>query len=310
MNTTAKINKTKKSKSVLSARLANNWQLYAMLLVPIVLTFVYKYLPMYGLQIAFRDYSEAKGIANSDFVAFKWFERLFRAPNAVRMIKNTFLISLYGLIASFPVPIIISLALNQLKNKSLKKWTQTVIYAPHFISVMVIAGMIHVFLSPNGGLFNLLLGTEIDYINQPELFRTIYILSGIWQEAGWGTIIYLATLSSIDESLYEAAKIDGASLWQRIWNIDIPHLIPIIMLSLIMSVSSLMNVGFEKAYLLQTNLNKPTSDIIAVHIYEQGIQRTKYSYSAAVGLFNSGINLILLFIVNRVVKKYSEISFV
>ena len=187
---------------------------------------------------------------------------------------------------------------------------QTVLYAPHFISTMVICGMIKIFLSPSGGLLNLILGTSVDFLSESAAFRTIYVASGIWQEAGWGTIIYMACLAAVDTSLYEAAKIDGASMFQRILHIDIPELVPMIVLQLIMSVGNLMNVGFEKVLLLQTELNKATSDIIAVYVYEQGIINAKYSYSTAVGLFNTVVNIILLIIVNRIAKKAADVSFV
>lgn len=287
----------------LSQRLRENWQLYVMLLIPVVLTIVYKYWPMYGIQIAFRDFKASRGITGSEWVGLYWFERFFTAPNCVRMIKNTVLLSLYSLLWSFPIPIILSLCINQLRFAKFKRVVQTVLYAPHFISTMVICGMIKIFLSPSGGLLNLILGTSVDFLSESAAFRTIYVASGIWQEAGWGTIIYMACLAAVDTSLYEAAKIDGASMFQRILNIDIPELVPMIVLQLIMSVGNLMNVGFEKVLLLQTELNKATSDIIAVYVYEQGIINAKYSYSTAVGLFNTVVNIILLIIVNRIAKR-------
>ena len=201
--------------------------------------------------------------------------------------------------------------INQLRFQKFKRIVQTVLYAPHFISIMVVCGMIRIFLSPSGGLINLLLGTSIDFLTESSAFRTIYIASGIWQDAGWGMIVYMATLSNIDTSHYEAAKIDGASVFQRIRYIDIPELIPTIVLMLIMSAGNLMNVGFEKVWLLQTDLNKATSDVIAVYVYEQGIENAKYSYSTAVGLFNTVVNIILLIIVNKICSKLSdEVSFV
>lgn len=294
----------------LSQRLRENWQLYVMLLIPVVLTIVYKYWPMYGIQIAFRDFKASRGITGSEWVGLYWFERFFTAPNCVRMIKNTVLLSLYSLLWSFPIPIILSLCINQLRFAKFKRVVQTVLYAPHFISTMVICGMIKIFLSPSGGLLNLILGTSVDFLSESTAFRTIYVASGIWQEAGWGTIIYMACLAAVDTSLYEAAKIDGASVFQRILHIDIPELVPMIVLQLIMSVGNLMNVGFEKVLLLQTELNKATSDIIAVYVYEQGIINAKYSYSTAVGLFNTVVNIILLIIVNRIAKKAADVSFV
>lgn len=294
----------------LGQRLRDNWQMYLLLLIPVVLTLVYKYIPMYGIQIAFRDYMPAKGFSGSDWVGLKWFERFFSAPTCSRMIKNTILISFYSLIWSFPVPIILSLIINQLRFQRYKRVVQTVLYAPHFISIMVVCGMIRIFLSPSGGLLNLLLGTQIDFLTESSAFRTIYIASGIWQDAGWGCIIYLATLANVDPGLYEAAKIDGASVFQRILHIDIPELIPMAVLNLIMAAGGLMNVGFEKVWLLQTDLNKATSDVIAVYVYQQGIENAKYSYSTAVGLFNTVVNIVLLVVVNKIASKLSDVEFV
>ena len=294
----------------LGQRIMDNWQLYLLLLVPVVLTFVYKYIPMYGIQIAFRDFKASQGYLGSEWVGWYWFERFFSAPTFARMIKNTVLISLYSLLWSFPVPIILSLMINQLRSAKYKRVVQTVLYAPHFISVMVICGMIKIFLSPSGGLLNLILGTQVDFLTQSSAFRTIYVASGIWQDAGWGCIIYLATLANVDPGLYEAAKMDGASVFQRIRNIDLPALLPMAILNLIMAAGGLMNVGFEKVWLLQTDLNKATSDVIAVYVYEQGIQNAKYSYSTAVGLFNTVVNIALLLIVNKIASKVSDVEFV
>lgn len=292
-------------------RMASYWQLYLMLLIPVVLTIIYKYIPMYGIQIAFRDYKATRGMFGSEWVGLKWFERFFSSPNCIRMIKNTVLLSFYGLLWSFPIPIVLALMINQLRFSKFKRVVQTILYAPHFISIMVVCGMLRVFLSPSGGLINLIAGTSIDFLSEASAFRTIYIASGIWQDAGWGIIVYMATLANIDASHYEAAKIDGASMFQRIWFIDLPELIPQIVLMLIMSASSLMNVGFEKVFLLQTDLNKATSDVIAVYVYQQGIENAKYSYSTAVGLFNTVVNVILLIVVNKITSKISEdVSFV
>lgn len=290
----------------LGKRIKDNWQLYLMLLVPVVLTIIYKYIPMYGIQIAFRDYKASKGFMGSEWVGLEWFLRFFSAPTFWRMMKNTILLSLYSLLWGFPIPIILALMMNQMRFHRFKRITQTVLYAPHFISTMVICGMIRIFLSPSGGLINLIAGTSIDFLTESSAFRTIYIASGIWQDAGWGIIVYMATLANVDTSLYEAAKVDGASLFQRIIHIDIPELAPIMVLNLIMSVGGLMNVGFEKVWLLQTDLNKAASDVIAVYVYQQGIEHAKYSYSTAVGLFNTVINIILLIVVNKVAGKISE----
>lgn len=311
----------KKSKAAVSApapmlrgkplkkRILDNWQLYLMLLIPVVLTVIYKYIPMYGIQIAFRDFKTGS-MWQAKWVGLKWFKRFFTAPNCGRMIKNTLLLNFYGLLWGFPIPVILALMINQLRFKRFKRVTQTVLYAPHFISIMVVCGMIRIFLSPSGGLINLLAGTQIDFLTEASAFRTIFIASGIWQDAGWGIIVYMATLSNIDPSQYEAAKIDGASMFQRIRNIDIPELVPIMVLQLIMCAGGIMNVGFEKVWLLQTALNKATSDVISVYVYQQGIEGAKYSYSTAIGLFNTAINLLLLIVVNRIAKKMSDVSFV
>jgi len=291
----------------LGRRILDNWQMYALLLIPVVLTIIYKYIPMYGIQIAFRDFTPSKGFTGSTWVGLKWFQRFFSAPTCSRMIRNTVLISLYSLLWSFPIPIILSLIINQLRFQRYKRVVQTVLYAPHFISIMIVCGMIRIFLSPSGGLLNLILGTSTDFLTEASAFRTIYIASGIWQDAGWGCIIYLA---NVDPGLYEAAKMDGASVFQRILHIDLPALLPMAVLNLIMAAGGLMNVGFEKVWLLQTDLNKATSDVIAVYVYQQGIENAKYSYSTAVGLFNTAVNIILLVIVNKIASKLSDVEFV
>ncbi len=287
------------------------YPLYLMLLIPIAVTFIYKYIPIYGIQIAFKDFKASRGIFKSDWVGLKWFIRFFSSPNCVRMIKNTFVLSFYSLLWSFPIPIILSIMLNQVKIRGIKNSVQTILYAPHFISTMIVCGMVRIFLSPSGGLINLIAGTNIDFMAESGAFRTMYIASGIWQDAGWGVIIYNATLAGIDSSLYEAADIDGANLMHKIFKIDLPALIPTIVLMLIMSAGNLMNIAFEKVWLLQTDLNKATSDVITVYVYQQGIESAKYSYATAVGLFNTVINLILLLIVNKISKKMTtEVSFV
>ncbi len=289
----------------------DHWQLYAMLLIPVVLTIIYKYIPMYGIQIAFRNYKANRGYWGSQWVGIDWFKRFFSSPNCFRMIKNTVLLSFYSLMWSFPIPIILALMINQLRFKRYKRIVQTVLYAPHFISIMIVCGMVRIFLSPSGGLINLLLGTSIDFMTEASAFRTIYIASGIWQDAGWGIIVYMASLANVDPAQYEAARIDGASMFQRIRYIDFPALVPQIVLMLIMSAGNLMNVGFEKVWLLQTDLNKATSDVISVYVYQQGIENAKYSYSTAVGLFNTVVNVVLLIAVNRITKKLSDdVSFV
>jgi len=307
-------NKNSKCNSVsLGKRILKHWDLYLLLIPGIVITIIFKYIPMYGIQIAFRDYNAVDGFWGSKWVGLDWFTKFFNNYNSSRMISNTLLLSLFTLLWSFPLPIIISLCLNQVKGARFRKTLQTVIYAPHFISIMVLCGIIKIFLSPYGGLFNMIVqafgGMPIDFLGEPSWFRTIYVTSGIWQDTGWGTILYLATLSGVDTQLYDAAKVDGANKFKLIRHVDIPVLVPIIVIQLIMSFGNLMNVGFEKAFLLQTDLNSPTSDIIATYVYRQGILKAQYSFSTAVGLFNTAVNLVLLFVVNKICKKMSDISF-
>lgn len=298
----------------LGKRIAEHWEFYLLLLPAVVLTIVFKYVPMYGIQIAFRDFHASAGISGSEWVGLKWFEKFFSSYNSWRMIKNTILLSVEQMLWTFPIPIILSLMLNQVRHKIYQKTVQTIIYAPHFISIMILAGMLRIFLSPSGGLINLLIeaigGESVFFLGNADYFRPIYVISSIWQDSGWGTIIYLATLSSVDTQLYDAAKVDGAGTFKRILNIDLPVLAPTIIIMLIMSFGNLMSIGFEKAYLLQTDLNKAASDIIATYVYEQGILKTQYSFSTAVGLFNTAVNVALLLIVNKIAKKVSDTSFI
>ena len=301
-------------KQSLGKRVMKHWEFYVLLLPGIILTIIYKYWPIYGVQIAFRDYNAMDGFFGSEWVGLEWFRRFFTNFNSARMIRNTVLLSFYSILWTFPIPIILALLINQVKQKKFQRVSQTVLYAPHFISVMILCGMLRIFLSPYGGLISMIAqafgAAPTNYIDSASAFRTIYIASSIWQDAGWGTIIYMATLSSVDASLHEAAKVDGANAFQRMLHIDIPELVPVIVIQLIMSFGNLMNVGFEKAYLLQTSLNKETSEIIATYVYEQGMLRAMYSFSTAVGLFNTVINVILLIVVNKICNKLSNVSFI
>ena len=267
----------------LSQRLRENWQLYVMLLIPVVLTIVYKYWPMYGIQIAFRDFKASRGITGSEWVGLYWFERFFTAPNCVRMIKNTVLLSLYSLLWSFPIPIILSLCINQLRFAKFKRVVQTVLYAPHFISTMVICGMIKIFLSPSGGLLNLILGTSVDFLSESAAFRTIYVASGIWQEAGWGTIIYMACLAAVDTSLYEAAKIDGCGFWNTLFRITIPNLSGTTNTLILLGI-----VGSLKTFdiVIQTTGGGPgrSTEFLNTYLYKAGVQQFNGGLSAAIGV--------------------------
>jgi putative aldouronate transport system permease protein len=283
--------------------------LYLFMAPAVILTIVFKYIPMYGSIIAFKDFSPMKGIWGSDWVGLEHFTKFLTSPNFGDIFMNTLKLSTYGLILGFPVPIILALMLNQVKRASVKKNIQLILYAPNFISVVVIAGMLFIFLSPMGPINTILsvfTDKPISFMSDPNSFISIYILSGIWQGAGWASIIYVAALSNVDPQLHDAATIDGASLLQRGWHIDLPTLKPMMAVLFILAAGGIMGIGFEKAYLMQTAMNIPTSEIIPTYVYKVGLQAGDYAYSSAVGLFNSVINVILLIFVNFVVKKLNE----
>ena len=284
----------------------NNWQLYVFFMLPaLALTIVFKYLPMGGLAIAFQDYNNRKGIWGSDFIGFAHFMRFLSSPDFITLMANTLKLSIYGLLWGFFPPIILAIIMSRIRSAGIKRNIQLLIYAPNFISVIVMSGMIITFLSPVGPV-NQLLGTSSNLMTDPDAFRPIYIASGIWQGAGWASIIYTATLSGVSSELVDACNIDGASLFQQILNIDIPTLKPIMVIQFILSAGQIMSIGFEKALALQTDLNRAASEIIPTYVYKMGLQIGDYSYSTAVGLFNSVINVILLITVNTIVSRLNE----
>ncbi|MEF3307004.1 ABC transporter permease [Paenibacillus sp. GYB003] len=289
-----------------------NWELYLFVLPTMAYFIVFHYVPMYGVQIAFRDYSPSQGIWSSPWVGLDHLQRFFDSYYFWTLIKNTIGISLYELIVGFPVPIVLALALNELRNGAFKKWVQTVTYAPHFISVVVMAGMIIAFTSPGTGLINLAIkafgGEPIPFLTEPGWFKTVFVLSGVWQSMGWGTIIYLAALAGVDPQQHEAAMIDGATRLQRVWHINLPSIVPTMVILLILNVGSFMSVGFEKVFLLQNPLNLESSDVISTYVYRSGLVQGQFSFSAAIGLFNSVINFILLVAVNRIARRVNETS--
>jgi putative aldouronate transport system permease protein len=292
--------------------LKNNWQLYVLVLPAVIYFFVFNYMPLYGIQIAFKDYKAVKGIAGSDWVGLKQFQTFFHAYYFKRLLANTFLLNVYYLLWSFPVPIILSILLNQIRSEKRKRFVQTSIYVPYFISTVVLAGMLYIFLSPTSGILNIIrqaLGLKaIDYMSSAEAFRSIYIISGIWQSAGYGTILYIASLSGVDQELYEAAEIDGASIWQKIRYIDIPSLIPTIMMVLVLDCGKLLSSDTNKALVMQTPGNIPTSDIIGVYVYNVGLGSGQFSYTSAIGLFINIINFVMILSVNKISKKLTDVG--
>ncbi|MCG7383479.1 MULTISPECIES: ABC transporter permease subunit [Paenibacillus] len=289
-----------------------NWQLYLFIAPAFLYFLIFHYGPMYGIQIAFKNYNPVRGVFGSPWVGFDHFVRFFESYYFWDLMWNTLAISLYELAVGFPIPIILALAFNELKHKRFKKLVQTVTYAPHFISVVVMVGMVIAFLSPSTGIlirFVEWMGIDApSFLTSPAWFKTVYVLSGVWQSAGWGTIIYLAALSGVDPGLHEAAIIDGANRLQRIRHINIPVLVPTMTILLILNMGSLLGVGFEKILLMQNPLNMESSDVISTFVYRSGLENAQYSFSTAVGLFNSVINAFLLVTVNQIVRKTSENS--
>lgn len=293
-------------------QLLNDWQIYILLLPGIIYFIIFHYIPLYGIQIAFKDYKVSKGIADSAWIGFENFRTFFNSYYCGRLILNTLLLNVYSLLWSFPVPIILALLLNRIKQERFKKFTQTVIYIPHFISTVVMAGMLYIFLSPETGMINLLIkflgGQPVYFMAEAGWFRTVYIASGIWQSAGWGTILYIAALTGVDQEIYEAATLDGASVMQKIRHIDIPSILPIAVMMLILECGKIMGGDTQKALLLQTSSNTATSDIIGVYVYNVGLGQAKYSYTAAIGLFQNLIGFVMIVAVNTISKKVSSVS--
>jgi len=283
-------------------------QLYAFIFLAFLSVFVFAYIPMYGILMGFQNFSAPRGIWGSEWVGFRHFEAFFNSHFFWQIMRNTIFLSLYQIVAAFPMPIILALAFNEAKDGFFKKFTQTVTYAPHFISIVVMTGMIISFLTPEG-LINNLLGivgiSPTNFLSLPGWFPSVYVWSGIWQSTGWGTVIYLAALAGVDPTLHEAAIVDGASRMKRMWHINLPAIKPTIVVLLILSFGSIMTNGFERIILLQTPLNLTTSRVISTYVFEVGIEGGRFSFATAVGLFNSVINAGLLIVVNYISKKVS-----
>lgn len=304
-----------RKKSLMKRFLINiktNYDLYLLTLPTLVYFIVFHYLPMYGIQIAFKDFVATQGIWGSPFIGFEHFTRFFKSYNFWILMKNTLGISIYQLVVGFPTPIILALLLNEVTNKHFKKTVQMITYAPHFISTVVVVGMLGVFFSTDSGIFNSMLKNAgmgpLTLLSDPKWFKSVFVFSGVWQSIGWGSIIYMAALAGIDPQLHEAATMDGATKLQRIWHVNIPGILPTAVTLLILSVGNSMNVGFEKVFLMQNALNMGTSDVISTYVYRVGIQGSEFSFASAVGLFNSVINCVLLISVNKISRKISNNS--
>jgi putative aldouronate transport system permease protein len=292
--------------------LKHNWRLWLLLLPGLVWLIVFCYIPIYGVSIAFKDFNAKLGIMGSPWAGLKYFEQFFSTSIAMKTITNTLLLSVYSLVFGFPAPILFALLLNSLNNLKFKKFVQTVSFAPHFISVVVLVSMMSVIMAPSSGFIGVLAkqftGSEVLFMTRPEYFRPLYVISGVWQSMGFSAIVYIAALAGVSPDLHEAAIVDGASKLQRVLHIDFPSILPTIIIMFILSIGNLFTIGYEKAYLMQNTINTSVSEIISTYVYKVGLQNAQYSFSTAVGLFNSIVNFALLIVVNTFSRKLSDIS--
>lgn len=304
--------KTGFRKIPLIRNIIRNYDLYLLSLPVLAYYTIFRYVPMYGVQLAFKDFRAVDGIWGSPWIGFEQFLRFFKSANFWTLIRNTLSISIYSLTVGFPLPVLLALMLNEVGHRRFKKTVQMVTYAPHFISTVVIVGMMNIFLTPGTGIVNKffdVLGLEyIPFLSKPEWFQTLYVFSGVWQNCGWNSIIYMSVLSSVDVQLYEAARVDGATKLQKMIHIDFPSIVPTMVILFILNMGGLMNVGFEKVFLMQNPLNMRTGDVISTYVYRVGLIDGDFSFSTAVGLFNSVINFILLVSVNNISKKLGNNS--
>lgn len=286
-----------------------NWQLWVMLFPAMLYIFIFCYVPMYGVQLAFREYSFTAGFTGGEWAGLKYFKQYFESPMFFTTLKNTFVISFWSIVVGFPAPIILAMIINQLRNKKWKKVVQTTVYIPYFISVVVMVSMINVmFANDSGVVANFLkaigiVAQETNILGKESVFVPLYVLTGVWQSMGWNSIIYIAALSSVDTQLYDACKIDGANRWQTMINIDLPVLVPTIIILLIMNMGNILNVGFDKVFLMQNSLNLGASQVISTYVYSVGVKSAQFSFGAAVGLFNTVINFIFLIVTNWLAKR-------
>lgn len=299
-------------RSAFLRRLNRSKYLLILFLPCLVYYVLFKYLPMFGLVISFKDYNLFKGVWASNWVGLKYYKMFFESPDFLKLFRNTFLLGSANLVFGFPVPILLALCLNEVKNLVFKRFVQTVSYVPHFVSNVVVVGMVVMFLSPTTGVIahfvKLFGGQPINFLVQPEWFRPIYVIADIWQHAGWGSIIYLAALTAIDPQLYEAAAIDGASRWKQLWNVTIPGIMPSMVIMLILNIGHIIDIGFEKVFLLMNPATYDTGDIFSTFVYRTGLTLGNYSYGTAVDLFTGVISLIFICTANYIGRKVNETS--
>lgn len=300
-----------KTKKTLGKRIAANWQLYLLILPAVAAVLIFHYIPIYGIQIAFKNYRTSLGILGSPWIGLANFTRFLTYPDFWVIMRNTLVLSLYSM-ATFPIPVILALMINEIQHTWFKKTIQMVTYAPHFISTVVVVAMLGLFFDRSNGLVNNLIemcgGTRYDFLGDASLFPHLYVWSGVWQSMGWSSIIYLAALAGVSAEMIEAARIDGANRFQIVWYVNLPSILPTVMTMLILSTGSILSVGFEKVYLMQNSLNLDTSRIISTYVYEMGIQKAQFSYASAIGLFNNVVNVIVISAVNALSKKTTQIG--
>ena len=293
-----------------------DWQLWVMILPAALYILIFCYGPMYGLQLAFRDYNFSKGLTGGDWAGMKYFMQYFQSPMFFPTIRNTFIIAFFSLICGFPVPIILAIAINAVRGQKWKRTVQTVVYLPYFISTVVLVAMLQILLSPTTGVLSNALrsiglvseGTNL--LGDPSAFVPVYVISGIWQSAGWNSIIFIAALAAVDGQLYDAAKVDGANRWQQVWHVELPAILPTIIILLIMNMGGILSVGFEKTFLMQNDLNICVSEVISTYVYNVGLKSSQFSFGSAVGLFNTVVNFVFLVLANQISKRVANISLV
>ncbi len=304
--------KKKSRTDAIKIYLYKNWQFWALIALPVIYLIIFNYIPMGGIILAFKRFSPRKGILGSDFVGLMYFRQFLGAPSSLRIIRNTLRLGVYSLLVGFPIPILLALAINEVKHQRLKKFVQIVTYAPYFISLVVLVGIMMRIMDLRTGILNHLIvalgGKPVNFFGSKDIFPHLYVWSGVWQISGYASIIYIAALSGVNPELQEAAIIDGASRVQRIWNVDLPAIRPTIVMMLIFNVGQIMNIGFEKAYLMKNSVNQANAEIISTFVYEIGLKNGDFSFSTAVGLFNSVISLLLFVFVNEISKRLTETS--
>ncbi len=316
INTGSAVSKKAAAPVRIGREITRDWQLWVMILPAALYIAIFAYGPMYGLQLAFRDYDFSKGITGGNWAGLKYFMQYFESPMFWPTIRNTFIIAFFSLICGFPIPILLALAINSIKNQKIKRTVQTTVYLPYFISTVVMVAMLQIFLSPSTGILSGaikalgIVGESVNLLGDPVVFVPVYVLSGVWQSAGWNSIIFISALSTVDSQLYDAAKVDGANRWHQVFYVELPSILPTIVILLIMNMGGILSVGFEKTFLMQNPLNRSVSEVISTYVFNIGLKSNQFSFGSAVGLFNTIVNFFFLVLANQISKRFANISLV